>query len=209
MRPLILIAFGTALALLPLGEIEAQRRCTKGIPCGKTCIAANRTCRTGSPPSRPAPSPLPRAAATAPPRSASPETSASKVDSARAPIDNANGNGLTVPGIPGYFALDSTELIEVQAARLRALERARRNELATTLPLPFRAPTSAERTADTSVGPGTSSTSGPWVASTRGTVYYKTGCRGANTLVVRNRIYFQSEQEAQVAGYRRSKASGC
>jgi hypothetical protein len=28
---------------------EAQKRCVKGIPCGNTCISANKTCRIGSP----------------------------------------------------------------------------------------------------------------------------------------------------------------
>ena len=35
-----------ALALaISAGTAEAQRRCVKGIPCGNTCIAANKTCR--------------------------------------------------------------------------------------------------------------------------------------------------------------------
>jgi hypothetical protein len=39
----------TALALLTiLSDALAQRRCRKGIPCGGTCIAANKTCRVGS-----------------------------------------------------------------------------------------------------------------------------------------------------------------
>lgn len=39
-----------ALLLLAIGAAEAfaQRRCTKGIPCGNTCIAANRNCRVGA-----------------------------------------------------------------------------------------------------------------------------------------------------------------
>jgi hypothetical protein len=27
----------------------AQKRCVKGIPCGNSCIAANKTCRIGAP----------------------------------------------------------------------------------------------------------------------------------------------------------------
>lgn len=30
-------------------DAAAQKRCTKGIPCGNSCIAANKTCRVGSP----------------------------------------------------------------------------------------------------------------------------------------------------------------
>ena len=43
----------TAIAVLTLGlsafSLEAQKRCVKGIPCGNTCIAANKTCRIGTP----------------------------------------------------------------------------------------------------------------------------------------------------------------
>lgn len=50
-----------ALASLALpSSAQAQKRCTKGIPCGNSCIAANKVCRIGS--SAPAPR-----AATAPP----------------------------------------------------------------------------------------------------------------------------------------------
>lgn len=208
MRSLLLFALGTALTLLPQSEIEAQRRCTKGIPCGKTCIAANRTCRTGSPPSRPTTSPTPRPAAAAPPSSIPAEASPSNAGSARTTAGSSQPTGLTVPGVPGYVALDSTELIEVQAARLRALERARQGRPFATLPA---SPSdSMGRGAEASLSGGTAaSATGPWVASRRGAVYYKTGCRGANNLVVQNRIYFQSEKEAQAAGYRRSTASGC
>lgn len=42
---------------------EAQRRCTKGIPCGNTCIAADRVCRIGTSqaPRDPAPGTQPQA----------------------------------------------------------------------------------------------------------------------------------------------------
>jgi hypothetical protein len=49
------------LSLLFSAELHAQRRCTKGIPCGNTCIAANKTCRVGS---------------TTPPRTATPQATA-------------------------------------------------------------------------------------------------------------------------------------
>lgn len=48
-----------------------------------------------------------------------------------------------------------------------------------------------------------------WVASSRGHVYYRRGCSGANELAPANRIYFRTEGEAQQAGYRRSTARGC
>ena len=43
-----------AFALLVLASLalassaQAQKRCTKGIPCGNSCIAANKVCRIGS-----------------------------------------------------------------------------------------------------------------------------------------------------------------
>lgn len=49
----------------------------------------------------------------------------------------------------------------------------------------------------------------PWVASSRGQVYYKRGCSNANRLVPENRIYFRTEEEAQRRGYRRSTSRGC
>lgn len=42
-------ALVAALSLLTLTSIaEAQKRCVRGIPCGNTCIAANKTCRVGT-----------------------------------------------------------------------------------------------------------------------------------------------------------------
>jgi hypothetical protein len=38
-----------AILLLAASSAEAQRNCKKGIPCGGTCIAANKTCRVGAP----------------------------------------------------------------------------------------------------------------------------------------------------------------
>ena len=37
-------------------SLHAQKNCKKGIPCGNTCIAANKVCRIGT--TSPAPAPL-------------------------------------------------------------------------------------------------------------------------------------------------------
>src|SRR5437879_907442 len=37
------------LSLLIVGTAEAQKHCRKGIPCGNTCIAANKVCHLGTP----------------------------------------------------------------------------------------------------------------------------------------------------------------
>lgn len=39
------------------GQLEAQRNCKKGIPCGNSCISASKVCRIGS--REPAPEPMP------------------------------------------------------------------------------------------------------------------------------------------------------
>ena len=120
------------LLLVAARDLEAQRRCVKGKPCGNTCIAQNRTCRVGTPPANPTPPPTSRPAPAAPPASTEGEARAS------------------VPA-----------------------------------------------------------TSGPWVASRRGSTYYRNGCSGGNSLAAQNRIYFRTEEEAQAAGYRRSSQRGC
>lgn len=44
MRSLLL---ALALAAAATAPVDAQKNCTKGIPCGNTCIAANKVCRVG------------------------------------------------------------------------------------------------------------------------------------------------------------------
>jgi hypothetical protein len=43
------------LVLTPLVQAEAQKKCSKGIPCGNTCISADKICRIGA--SRPSAAP--------------------------------------------------------------------------------------------------------------------------------------------------------
>jgi hypothetical protein len=49
------LALGAAL-LIPL-VTNAQRRCTRGVPCGNSCIAAGKTCHVGAPTATPTPAP--------------------------------------------------------------------------------------------------------------------------------------------------------
>lgn len=51
--------------------------------------------------------------------------------------------------------------------------------------------------------------SGAWVASSRGHTYYRKGCSAGNRLSYANLIYFRSEEDAQRAGYHRSRSRGC
>jgi len=50
---------------------------------------------------------------------------------------------------------------------------------------------------------------GAWVGSTHGHTYYRRGCGTANRLSPANVIYFNTEEEAQRAGYHRSTSRGC
>jgi hypothetical protein len=53
------------LSLLAVGNAEGQKRCTKGIPCGNACIAANKVCRVGTPSTPPTATPAPARSDTA------------------------------------------------------------------------------------------------------------------------------------------------
>jgi hypothetical protein len=47
------------LSLLVASNAESQKNCRKGIPCGNTCIAANKVCHVGTPSTPPTASPAP------------------------------------------------------------------------------------------------------------------------------------------------------
>lgn len=53
MRRILFALLG--LSLLVVSNAEAQRNCRKGIPCGNTCIAANKVCHVGTPAVTPTP----------------------------------------------------------------------------------------------------------------------------------------------------------
>ena len=125
-----LLAFVLAAVALTAAPAEAQKNCRKGIPCGNTCIAANKTCRIGRTP--------PPTTRTSPPAAAQ----------------------------QGQADTD-TGAVARQAA------------------------------------------TGAWVASSRGSTYYRVGCSGAGKLSPANRIYFKTEAAAKAAGYRRSTQRGC
>lgn len=101
-------------------ESDAQKRCTKGIPCGNTCISRDKVCRIG-------------------------------------PSSPTSSSGNSAPE-------------EVRA---------------------------------------TSYANAQFVASVRGTVYYPVGCRAAQKLAPANRVYFQTAEQAQAAGYRATTNRAC
>ncbi len=47
------------LSLLVVSNAEGQKNCRKGIPCGNTCIAANKVCHIGTPSTPPTTTPTP------------------------------------------------------------------------------------------------------------------------------------------------------
>lgn len=47
-RSALILGAGAAMAAVAPAALEAQKVCTKGKPCGNTCIAANKTCRVGT-----------------------------------------------------------------------------------------------------------------------------------------------------------------
>jgi TRAP-type uncharacterized transport system substrate-binding protein len=57
--------------------------------------------------------------------------------------------------------------------------------------------------------PAKPDTSVHWVASSKGTTYYKLGCKAGDKLSAKNRVYFKTEAEAQSRGLARSKSKGC
>jgi len=70
------------LLLLAPSVLSAQKTCKKGIPCGGTCIAANKVCRIGTARSTPAPAstaPAPQAATRPTPETSADEPASTKV----------------------------------------------------------------------------------------------------------------------------------
>ena len=113
-------ALAVLCAIAVSAPLHAQKACKKGIPCGNTCIAANKVCHIATP----------------------------STDTAKTPAKSDSSSA-------------------------------------------------------------SSATAGQWVASKIGRTYYKAGCSGANKLKAGNVVTFATEQEAQKAGYTRSRAKGC
>jgi hypothetical protein len=129
--PLVSVAVLAFFAFAPLQPAWSGPNCKKGIPCGNSCIAANKTCRIGA--SGPSPS----------------SSVASTSAAAAAPV--------TAPAAPKPAAEPSPE----------------------------------------------------WVGSIADSVYFLASCAVAKDLARGNRRHFESEQEAQAAGFRRSSVAGC
>lgn len=110
--------FLAAIAALAAAPAAAQKNCKKGIPCGNTCISADKVCRIGG----------------------------------------SSSSG-------------------------------------TVAPRPLAAPAT--------------SAAGPFVGSKADKVYFVEGCTAALDLASANRRRFTSAEEAERAGYRRSRVEGC
>jgi len=103
------------LATVVCSEVAAaQRNCKKGIPCGNSCIAANRTCRAGPPP---------KATPPAEPTKPTPSPAAQPLIAAPAPATSAVNADTTLPWVASatgatYYASACSGATRVVAGRL-------------------------------------------------------------------------------------------
>ncbi len=103
------------LMLLVPSVLSAQKNCKKGIPCGNTCIAANKVCRVGTVPSTPAP-----ASTTPAPQAASSPTPAATADEAAASTKvwvNSKSHVYHCPGTRWYGATKNGSYMTEKAAK--------------------------------------------------------------------------------------------
>jgi hypothetical protein len=96
------LRLAATILLLAATAAEAQKNCKKGIPCGGTCIAANKTCHVGS--ASPTPATSPAVAATA-------AQVASKSDTTGEWIGSSAGHTYYRAGCSGAKALKPTNVI--------------------------------------------------------------------------------------------------
>ncbi len=92
MRTVLLLATIAAFAAAPAA---AQKNCKKGIPCGNTCISADKVCRIGGSSSTGSVAPQPLAAPAPPAAGAFVGSKADKVyfiEGCSAALDLASGN---------------------------------------------------------------------------------------------------------------------
>ena len=103
------------LCVLIPSMLSAQKNCKKGIPCGGTCIAANKVCRVGTPASTPAPT----SASPAPQAASSPTTAAAADESASSTKVWVNGksNVYHCPGARWYGATQNGRYMTESAAK--------------------------------------------------------------------------------------------
>jgi hypothetical protein len=136
--PVFMLVVLTITATIWPATAEAQRNCSKGKPCGNSCISRDKVCRIESPANTPAPAP---------------ETVRSS----------------TVEPSQNLLSPAQTE----------------------------------------DLPPAATASEYPWVASFADGIYFKATCPAAQDLAPSNRRYIRSIQDAESAGFRRSRTPSC
>lgn len=197
-RPMRLVSSAAVLlALMALSvPADAQKRCTKGIPCGNTCIAANKTCRIGTSPST-APSDR-----QAPPRPSSASATATTQDTPASGSTRVwlnTGSGVYhCPGTRWYGQTKAGEYLTESAAVSRGYRPAGGKSCAglTATPAETQAvPSAPDAAGDSKVWVNTSSR----VYHCPGTRWYGATVRGA----------YMTEAEARRLGHRPAGGRAC
>jgi len=189
---------------------DAQRRCTKGIPCGNSCIAANKTCRIGPPTDRP---PATKEKEASPSTLAAPVTPPPPVNSdSRLPwVGDTHFNVYYANGCTGgervaswYKTYSKTE----GELRKRGFRRATQAEEACDSAgirlHAVKLASALEEGAGYSVRIDTN-----FVGSVADKIFFRRTCTAAQDVATSNRVMFVSERDATAAGYRRSRVQGC
>jgi hypothetical protein len=210
------LVFPLAFAFVFAPQAGAQPNCRKGIPCGNSCIAANKVCRIGPGSARDAAPNVSPDGAAQPLGFASVSALADRSNPRLPWVVRASGGPYYRNGCAGaarvppaqrlYFRTEdevrrigfaaATDRENACDAKARAWHQASVDSARASQVLSPRVPTE--------VPPDSA-----WVGSVADGVYFRRSCATAQDLAPSNRKYFRSEAAAVAEGYRRSRTSGC
>lgn len=157
--------------------------CRKGIRCGNSCIAANRTCHVG------APAPVQPSTATSAPSPRGTAPAGSREDPSAAALATRARLAAEAQADPrGQLRADKPP----PAAATVAGNQPSAAELAT-----------RARLSAAAADPGL------LIASEADKIYFRSDCSAAADIAPENRRWFPHEDAAQTAGFRRSSVPGC
>ena len=187
------------LLLAAPGDLNAQWRCVKGIPCGNTCIAANKTCRVGS------------GSATSARRSAPSTARAAAVPGDAPFVASSRGRVFYSTSCSAWRRLSPANLVWFQSAEEADAAGYTPSTSAGCGPSAVPAKGAA---AGGALGIAPSSSIGippgaRYVASRRGRTFYAVRCSAWRNLVTADRVWFTTTAEALSAGLRPSNTAAC
>lgn len=198
MRSVTIVALLLASISVP-GSLAAQPNCRKGIPCGNSCIAANKTCRIGS---------------SSTPRTTAPVPAGSALLGATPPDSDVQWVGSVADRV--YFVATCSAALDLAPAN-----RVDFASQADAVKLGFRpsrvpgcgAPAAGRVAEDASLEPPDASVN-PWVAEITpvgARLYFRNSsdCVEASVIPTANRRYFKDTVQAEAAGYKRSPRAKC